>query len=156
MCIIICYHLVIIVIFQLWVTGGETEEISTEVVNLATTRQGHELPWKFSYHCIAKMDNSDYTKVIIIGGKNYPERTAIGATRPNGGPYWVAGPNLWQNGGRVAHSCAHIKHNNGSNYVIVAGGHSFQDIHSTSEILNTDDCDLYDCFRGWYPGKDFL
>ena len=129
------------------------KEMSVEVVNLTTARPGPPLPWKFSQHCVAKMGSRYKDHVIMIGGSNHPNRTLIGA---NSAWSWTHGPNLWQNGGRRAHSCTHIKHNNGSNYVIVAGGHSFQDIHSTSEILNTDDCDLYDCFRGWYPGKDFL
>ena len=133
-------------------TGGITVEMSVEVVNLTTARPGPPLPWKFSYHCIAKMGSKYKDHVIMIGGHDFPNWTLIGA---NSAWSWTHGPNLWQNGGRKGHSCTHIKHNNGSSYVIVAGGYSNVS-QSTSEILNTDLCNEHSCPSSWYPGEDFL
>ena len=133
-------------------TGGLGVEKSVEVVNLTTARPGPPLPWKFSHHCIAKMGSRYKDHVIMIGGRKHPNRTLIGA-----GSAWslTHGPNLWQNGGRTSHSCTHIKHNNGSHYVIVAGGYSNVS-QSTSEILNTDLCNEHACpTSSWYPGEDF-
>ena len=129
-------------------TGGLTAETSSEFVNLVRSKPATDkLPWKFSYHCIAMM-NSNENEVIMIGGKDFPERTLI--VNWNGiEPIFTQGPYLWQNGGRAAHSCAQIKHNNGSKYVIAAGGYN-EESHYTSEILNVDDLT-----SGWYPGKDF-
>ena len=145
-------------------TGGITAEAETSVeqVDLAGVSKGPPLPWKFSHHCFVYMGWSDTWfnfRVMLIGGKHYPDRTCIGADKSNPRPFWspTSGPKLWQNGGRMAHSCVHIKHNNGSNYVIAAGGYSdYEEILSTSEILNTDDCDLDDCSSDWYPGEDFF
>ena len=128
------------------------KETSVEVVNLTTARPGPPLPWKFSQHCVAKMGSRYKDHVIMIGGSNHPNRTLIGA---NSAWSWTHGPNLWQNGGRKGHSCTHIKHNNGSSYVIVAGGYSNVS-QSTSEILNTDLCNEHACPSSWYPGEDFL
>ena len=141
-------------------TGGIAVEKSVEVVNLTTARPGPPLPWEFSYHCIAKMGSKYKDYVIMIGGHKHPNRTLIGATKSNSGDFWAKpswlGPKL-QDGGRWSHSCTHIKHNNGSNYVIVAGDHwNSLESHSTSEILNTDGCNEYTCSSGWYPGEDFL
>ena len=39
--------------------------------------------------------------------------------------------------GRIQHSCAHIRHKNGSDYVIVVGGYnSYNDFLKTSDILS--------------------
>ena len=39
--------------------------------------------------------------------------------------------------GRIQHSCAHIRHKNGSDYVIVVGGYnSYNDLLKTSDILS--------------------
>ena len=128
-------------------TGGLTAETSSEFINLVRSRPAtDELPWKFSYHCIAMM-NSNENKVIMIGGKDFPERTLT--VNWSNEDIFAQGPDLWQNGGRAAHSCAQIKHNNGSKYVIAAGGYN-EESHYTSEILNVDDLT-----SGWYPGKDF-
>ena len=128
------------------------KEMSVEVVNLTAARPGPPLPWKFSYHCIAKMGSKYKDHVIMIGGHDHPNRTLIGA----GSAWsWTHGPTLRQNGGRKSHSCTHIKHNNGSHYVIVAGGYSNVS-QSTSEILNTDLCNEHACpTSSWYPGEDF-
>ena len=135
------------------------KEMSVEVVNLTTARPGPPLPWEFSQHCIAKMGSKYKDYVIMIGGHKHPNRTLIGATKSNSGDFWAIpnwlGPKLRQDGGRKGHSCTHIKHNNGSNYVIVAGGYSNVS-QSTSEILNTDLCNEHACPSSWYPGEDFL
>ena len=135
------------------------KEMSVEVVNLTAARPGPPLPWKFSYHCIAKMGSKYKDHVIMIGGHKHPNLTLIGATKSNSGDFWAKpswlGPKLLQDGGRRSHSCTHIKHNNGSHYVIVAGGYSNVS-QSTSEILNTDLCNEHACpTSSWYPGEDF-
>ena len=46
------------------------------------------------------------------------------------------GPDLAESG-RYLHACAHIRHNNGSNFVIATGGANGYGL-DTSEILNAD------------------
>ena len=126
-------------------TGGEEAETSTEWVNLIAATPGPDLPWRFSYHCIAKMSSGD-DKVIMIGGLDDPKKTSIFDVKTNS---FTTGPELWQNCGRLMHACAHIRHKNGSNYVIAASGYTIES-HFTSEILNADDLS-----SGWSPGEDF-
>ena len=128
-------------------TGGatthrDTSKRTTEWVNLITSTPGPDLPWEFSFHCIAKMNSH---QVIMIGGKDHPERTLIVNVETS---EMSRGPDLWQHGGRVAHSCAHIRHNNGSHYVIAASGYSVES-HYTSEIINADNAT-----PSWSPGDN--
>ena len=59
------------------------------------------------------------------------------------------GPNM-TGSGRYLHACAHFRHNNGSNYVIAAGGRdSSSATLTTSEILNADNAEN----APWSPGK---
>ena len=106
---------------------------------------GPNLPWELGTHCVTKMNTSHY---IIIGGylNDYPKRTimvnfnTLEMTR---------GPDL-AGSGRTWHVCAHIRHNNGTNYVIAAGGqHSNNAKHKLddSEIFNVDNPS-----NVWYPG----
>ena len=56
------------------------------------------------------------------------------------------------NKGRIQHSCAHIKHKNGSNYVIVVGGYdSKNDYLKTSDIL-TFEPKAHASDLKWSPG----
>ena len=44
--------------------------------------------------------------------------------------------------GRYQHSCGHIRHSNGTKYVITVGGYdSYDDIVDSSDILTVDDND---------------
>ena len=59
---------------------------------------------------------------------------------------WIIGASLTGNG-RQDHACAHIRHINGSNYVIAAGGKSGGTYTDTSEILDADNVS-----NGWFSG----
>ena len=134
---------------QLWVIGGGGEgQKRAELVWLNGVTQISELPGPgWAYHCATQLSPGNY---ILIGGKNYPQRTMIASFDPNMDPEWKDGPFL--NGlGRLDHACAHIKHKN-VNYVVVVGGRLPNgepgEYLATSEILNADDIS-----KGWYPGK---
>ena len=81
----------------------------------------------------------------MIGGEDHPQQTLIVNVKTSD---MSRGPDLRQNGGRLAHSCAQIRHNNGSIYVIAVGGWHAESSH-TSEILNVDDET-----PGWSPGDN--
>ena len=122
--------------------------MTTELVDLNGATSGPDLPWEFRYHCVAKMNTSHS---ILVGGY-YSTRTVI-VTLENF--QMTKGPDLGGNG-RQYHSCAHIRHNNGSNYVIAAGGRYYEDNENhyldTSEILNADEV----FSNGWSPGKETI
>ena len=135
--------------FQLWVIGGG-DDISntlktTELIDLNDgATLGPDLPWEFRYHCVAKMNTSHS---IIVGGY-HPTRTLI----VNLVTFQMTkGPDLTGNG-RGYHACAYISHNNGSNFVIAAGGRYYEDNGNhyldTSEILNVDKVTS----NGWFSG----
>ena len=97
---------------------------------------GIDLPWEFRYHCITMLNQSHS---IMVGGFYKPTQSLI----VNLDTFNVTkGPDL-AGSGRYAHACAHIRHNNGSNFVIATGGAGTDD---TSEILNTDNA------LQWSPG----
>ena len=133
--------------------GGNTENPNsdapktTELLDLnGGSKYGKPLPWKFYEHCAAKMIGQ---YVIIVGGFFHPTSTLIVDT-------WnfesmFEGPQL-AGVGRTGHTCTHIKHNNGSNYVIVAGGYTLHGLFlDTSEILIINDDDVSS--SRWITGK---
>ena len=114
---------------------------TTELVDLKKeTIYGHtDLPWEFTEHCVAKMNTSHF---IMTGGRKYPMRTLIAQSHGNSelGLTLTRGPNLPYP--RYQHTCTHIRHKNGSNYVIVAGGHfatgDEEHADDTTDILDVD------------------
>ena len=131
------------------ITGGFGDPNSgatrtSEIVDGSIVTRGPDLPWEFRYHCVAKMNTSHS---IIVGGY-YPTRTLI----VNLVTFEMTkGPDLTGNG-RGYHSCAYISHNNGSNFVIAAGGRYYEDNGNhyldTSEILDVDKVSS----NGWFSG----
>ena len=118
--------------------------VTSEEVALSGITIGIDLPWEFKEHCVAKMNTSHH---IMIGGNKYPKSTLI--VNSNIFNIYTSGPDL-AGDGRYQHACAHIKHKNGSNYVIAAGGHdSSSATLTTSEILNADNAEN----APWSPGK---
>ena len=123
---------------------------TTEIVNLEMkeiqVHYGPELPWEFKEHCHVKINDS-YS--MLTGGRDFPLRTLFGyrdlaefAVKP--------GPNMRYP--RYQHACAHIKHKNGSNYIIVAGGHLPQE--AGIEEHADDSTDIFDLDKNiWYQGK---
>ena len=112
---------------------------------------GPDLPWNFNLHCVAKMNTTHY---ILIGGEDNPKHTLIVSfpdlTRNK--MFMTIGPELRGNG-RYGHACAHIRHRNGSNYVIAVGGVTggkkpSEGLLDTMEILNGDDVS-----NGWSEGE---
>ena len=129
--------------------GDPNSEITSELVDSDQAMPGPALPWKFSSHCVTKMNT---THSVIMGGKDYPKQSLIVQTPilPQVDFDFTTGPNLIGDG-RYDHACAHIMHNNGSNYVIAAGG--FDDnvnFLDTSEILKKAD----DGSIEWSLGKE--
>ena len=109
--------------------------VTSEYMDLSGNKDGMlYLPWEFKEHCIAKM-NPSRAQHIIIGGNKYPKSTVIVASNNE----MTSGPDLAGNG-RYQHACVHIKHFNGSNYVIAAGGHDNAALQ-TSEILDVNNLD---------------
>ena len=121
--------------------------VTSEEVALNGITIGIDLPWEFKEHCVAKMNTSHH---IMIGGNKYPKSTLI----VNSNYEMTSGPDL-AGDGRYQHACAHIKHKNGSNYVIAVGGYLMNVPISpialrTSEIL---DVDKKDKPISWSKGK---
>ena len=131
--------------------GGGTHPSSlknTEILDLdGTSKYGPSLPWKFYGHCAVMMSA---TYVILVGGTFRPKSTLIVDVFNFEAKF--EGPKLL-GGGRSGAACAHIVHNNGSNYVIVAGG----DRHTTSEPLDTTEILIvneYDISQSkWITGR---
>ena len=125
---------------------------TTELVDLKKeTIYGHtDLPWEFTEHCVAKMNTSHF---IMTGGRKHPMRTLIAQSHGNSelGLTLTRGPNLPYP--RYQHACAHIRHKNGSNYVIVAGGH-----FATGYEENADDStDILDVDKNiWFRGIIYI
>ena len=115
---------------------------------------GSDLPWDFFGHCVAKMNTTHY---ILIGGEDNPKLTLIVSFDPfsdltKNKIFYTTGPELIGNG-RHKHACAHIRHRNGSNYVLavggIEGGKEFNEgLLDTVEILNGDDVS-----SGWSVGE---
>ena len=134
--------LINIFVFQFLVTGGYSAAYNTtELVDLDGAVSGKKLPWNFSRHCIIMMNKSHS---ILVGGAGNPKQSLI----VNLDTFeMTTGPNLTGRG-RTDHACAHIRHYNGSNYVIAAGGGPDTDTLTTSEVLNVDNA-----LNLWSPGK---
>ena len=115
---------------------------TTEMVDKNGAILGPNLPWGFTNHCVAKIDE---VTAIIIGGSYKPSATLWLELYYDHFNSTTEGPKL--NGyGRINHACATIRADNGSIYVIAAGGLvvSGNVVLDTSEILSED---------GWHPGK---
>ena len=134
---------------QLWVAGGKDNpyenvdspsEHTSESVDFNGGYQVQQLQWDFSKHCVTKF-NTTYN--IIIGGVKFPQKTLLVHSKTL---EMIPGEVLTGNG-RHSLACAHIRHNNGSNYVIAAGGMSEGTFTDTSEIL-----DVENTLNGWHPG----
>ena len=134
---------------QLWVAGGKDNkyenvdspsEHTSESVDFNGGYQVQQLQWDFSKHCVTKF-NATYN--IIIGGVKFPQKTLLVHSKTL---EMIPGEVLTGNG-RHSLACAHIRHNNGSNYVIAAGGMSEGTFTDTSEIL-----DVENTLNGWHPG----
>ena len=115
---------------------------TTELVDLDGAVSGLDLPWEFGSHCITMLNMSHF---IMVGG--IPNNNLNRSLIVNSDTFEMTrGPDL-AGSGRYSHVCAHIRHNNGSNYVIAAGGMSAGQYTDTSEILDVDNVS-----NGWYPG----
>ena len=132
-------------------TGGynlnsDPIEKTTEIVDEDGSYLGPRLPWAFTNHCITKIDES---YAIMIGGSDKPRSTLIVKTRYEG---WLdfsdIGPDLIGDG-RTHHVCASIRHDNGSTYVIAAGGFINGVVLDTSEILEIEITSPFN----WRQGK---
>ena len=105
---------------------------TTEIINLnGATKYGPPLPWEFYEHCVAMMV-AQY--VIIVGGFFHPTSTLIVDTFNFEAMF--EGPQL-AGEGRTGHACEHIKHSNGSNYVIVVGGYEQLLDGSNNYLMNS-------------------
>ena len=101
------------------------------------------LPLDFWEHCVTKF-NATYN--IIVGGAKTPKRTMLVNSKTFQS---TIGEDL-TGSGRQNHTCSHIRHNNGSNYVIAAGGFDVHDqVIDTSEILKR----VGDASIEWSLGK---
>ena len=121
-------------------TSFQSDSSSELVVPNGATRVNEDLSGHFWEHCVTKF-NASFN--IIIGGANSPKKTFLVHYKTF---KMTKGEDL-TGSGRKAHACAHIRHNNGSNYVIAAGGSSAGEYTDTSEILDVDNAS-----NGWYPG----
>ena len=131
-------------------TGGEnsgdnSDNVSTKdttiLVDLNGFTSGVNLLWEFYGHCVTTLNTSHS---IMVGGVPNPTRSLIF----NSNTFEMTrGPDL-AGSGRSYHTCSHIRHDNGSNYVIVSGGTINGEWLSTSEILDADNAS-----SGWTPGK---
>ena len=90
------------------------------------------------------------THGILTGGDDNPRGTLM-VNLENF--EMTSGPYLKENG-RLAHSCAHIRHSNGSNFIIAVGGQYYDNGYhytDTTEILDADEASKPNgC---WNPGK---
>ena len=120
---------------------------TTEIINLnGATKYGPPLPWEFYEHCVAMMV-AQY--VIVVGGFFHPTSTLIVDTYNFESMF--EGPQL-AGEGRTGHACEHINHSNGSNYVIVAGGYTSNNLNlDTTEILIVNDYDV--SMSKWITGE---
>ena len=118
-------------------TGGFGEndpdsETTSELVDKNGVLPGPRLPWGFTNHCVTKITEFH---AIMIGGTDKPRSTLFLKTLYED---WLlvseVGPDLNGNG-RTNHACAQIRHDNGSSYVIAAGGLINAVVLDTSEIL---------------------
>ena len=134
-------------------TGGYDENDSnskttTELVDRNGAIPGPVLPWGFTNHCVTELTEF---MAIMIGGSEKSRATFFlellydGHYRPHG-----QGPDL-DGYGRTNHACAHIRADNGSNYVIAAGGlNNNEVVLDTSEILQV----IHPIYSSiWRPGK---
>ena len=101
-------------------------------------------------HCIAKMNTSHN---IILGGNIAATKTYIVNSKVGVNWEWHDGPDL-PGDGRFQHACAHIKHKNGSNYVIAVGGHLNDDPNHPMALRTTDILDVEKLV--WLTGKGYI
>ena len=109
---------------------------------------GVDLPLEMKEHCITKLND---THNIILGGK------FLSATKTyifNSNFEVTDGPSL-PGDGRYQHACAHIRHKNGSMYVIVVGGHLNDDPKNPTALRTSDILDVNNknTPMNWFTGK---
>ena len=108
----------------MWITGGNTREMSTEFISLNGSKKGDNLPFGIEYHCMVKYNPKH---ILMIGG-NY---------RMQGGKNVVATSKTWiidteqnfnitegpqLNQGRNFHYCGKIKDAFGNVLIVVISG----------------------------------
>ena len=123
--------------------------VTSEEVALSGITIGIDLPWEFKEHCVAKMNTSHH---IMIGGNKYPKSTLI--VNSNIFNIYTSGPDL-AGDGRYQHACAHIKHKNGSNYVIAVGGYLINEPDNNVALQTTEILDV-DNKGSWVTGKGYM
>ena len=136
--------------------------VTTEMINFSDgATLSKNLPWRITRHCVTFINAK---KAIIMGGTKsnhdsqggYPKRSLIITFGGGDTITMERGPDLIGKG-RFSHACASIRKDDGSIYVIAAGG-SPGDVQpgqahlATSEgLLNTVDDD-----EDWFPGDEML
>ena len=123
-------------------TSDQSESSSVLVNFNGSSAVVPDLPGHFWEHCVTKFNASHH---IIIGGAKSPKLTFLVNTKT----FELTHGAILIGSGRQDHACAHIRHNNGSIYVIAAGGSSAGEYTDTSEILDADNES-----NGWSPGMN--
>ena len=124
-------------LLQLWITGGFTSKVSTEIVTKTEVRNGPTLDYGMYWHCSVHINN---THVILMGGKENGFRPYI--FNLNDFHQYFFGSDLSFT--RKGCAASQIVHSNGTTFVIIVGP------DDTSEILNTEDI-----FGDWLKGEIF-
>ena len=133
-------------VLKLLVIGGVDQNYpdsrkTTEIIDRTGAMPGPDLPCAFSHHCVAQINE---ISAIILGGISgiQPETTRTLWLELHSDTFSpiTEGPSMIGNG-RINHACTTIRADDGSNYVIAAGGldgKDFNHLLETSEILHID------------------
>ena len=151
-------------VLKLLVIGGVDQNYpdsrkTTEIIDRTGAMPGPDLPCAFSHHCVTQINE---ISAIILGGISgiQPETTRTLWLELHSDTFSpiTEGPSMIGNG-RINHACTTIRADNGSIYVIAAGGFKAvtldgldgkeNPVLETSEILHIDN-DLSGSFS---PGK---
>ena len=102
------------------ITGGFGDPNSgatrtSEIVDGSIVTRGPDLPWEFYRHCATQINS---THGILIGGPGNMKGSLIVDLNNF---EMTLGPDLTGDG-RREHVCTKFSHQNGTNYVVVAGG----------------------------------
>ena len=121
---------------SLWITGGSTREMSTELITLNGSREGENLPFGIESHCMVKYD----AKHILMIGGNYRVKGGKFVTATN--KTWIIdteqnfniteGPQL--NQGRMLHYCGKLKDMFGNVLVVVVSGKNSKSIRCVGTL----------------------
>ena len=127
-------------------TGGSISPKTTEFISITGGASiSKDLPWEVEGHCVTNVD-TEYA--IITGGTKKPK----GSIFVNLVTFeMIPGPEL--NGkGRKLHACTYIRRDDGSIYVIAAGGNSgnvnVRDPLKTTDILRIKDQSIWNWSKG--------